>query len=218
MNSPRFVLVAAVLFLAASGVSSAQQAATVSGEVVDDSGLVIPGAAVTATNIVTGAEERASTDSNGAYQLTLDPGTYTISAESPGFEIGIADGVELAAGQSLERSFRLELSVVTETIVVIGSRAAPRSVTESTVPVDVINIEGSGEAGKQGPGQPDADRDPLVQHQHATDQRRGDSRASGELAQPGPRPHAGPGQRQAPPQGGSHHLAGKRDRRRLAGA
>ena len=139
MNSPRFVLVAAVLFLAVAGVLSAQEAATVRGEVVDDSGLVIPGAAVTATNIVTGGEERASTDSNGAYQLTLDPGTYTISAESPGFEIGIADGVELAAGQSLEQSFRLELSIVTESIVVIGSRAAPRSVTESTVPVDVIN-------------------------------------------------------------------------------
>ena len=139
MNSARPVLVAAVLLVVAFGIANAQQTATVSGEVVDDSGLVIPGATITATNAATGGEVTASTDSAGAYQLTLDPGTYTISAESPGFEIGIADGVELAAGQAVQRSFQLELAVVTETIVVIGSRAAPRSVTESTVPVDVIS-------------------------------------------------------------------------------
>ena len=123
----------------AFGIASAQQTATVSGEVLDDSGLVIPGATVTATDAATGDEVTASTDSAGAYQLSLEPGTYTLSAESPGFEIDLSDPVQLAAGQAVERSFQLQLAVVTETIVVVGSRAAPRSVTESTVPVDVIS-------------------------------------------------------------------------------
>ena len=139
MHSARAVLVAAVLLAVVFGMANAQQTATVSGEVVDDSGLVIPGATVTATDAASGEEATASTDSAGAYQLTLDPGIYTISVESPGFEIDMSDPVQLAAGQAVERSFQLQLAVVTETIVVVGSRAAPRSVTESTVPVDVIS-------------------------------------------------------------------------------
>ena len=135
----RLILIAAALVLLPFGVTSAQQAATVSGEVTDDSGLVIPGATITATNVATGAEVTETTDASGTYQLSLEPGTYTISAGTPGFELGVADGVELAAGQSLQRSFQLQLAAVTETVVVVGSRAAPRSVTESTVPVDVIS-------------------------------------------------------------------------------
>ena len=119
--------------------ASAQDTATLSGQVNDESGLGVPNARITASNLSTGGEERGSTDGAGAYELTLDPGTYSIVVESPGFEAAIADGVELAAGQSVERNFSLEVAAVTETVVVVGSRAAPRSVIESTVPVDVIS-------------------------------------------------------------------------------
>ena len=140
MSHPRFALVAVVFLATAFGVANAQQTATVTGQVIDDTGLGIPGAEITAVNAATGTEVTGSTDATGAYQLTLDPGTYTISADNPGFETGIADGVALAAGQSIERNFTLEVAAVTETVVVVGSRAAPRSVTESTVPVDVIGV------------------------------------------------------------------------------
>ena len=82
-----------------------------------------------------------STGAAGAYELTLEPGTYTITAETPGFEIGIADNVEVIAGESVTRNFRLELAALAQTVVVVGSRAEPRSVTESTVPVDVIRTD-----------------------------------------------------------------------------
>ena len=82
-----------------------------------------------------------STDADGAYELTLEPGVYTITAETPGFETGIADDVELIAGQSVLRNFTLALAAVTQSVVVVGSRAEPRSVIESTVPVDVIRTE-----------------------------------------------------------------------------
>ena len=71
--------------------------------------------------------------------------------------------------------------------------------------------------GQYRPGRAVADRRPLVQHQHSTDQRRGDHRPAGEPAQLGPRSHADPGQRQAPPPRGSHYLARERHRGRLAG-
>ena len=129
--------------------ASAQDAATLSGQVNDESGLGVPNARITASNLATGGEERGSTDGAGAYELTLDPGTYSIVVESPGFEAAIADGVELAAGQSVERNFSLEVAAVTETVVVVGSRAAPRSVIESTVPVDVISTSDLGRQGSR---------------------------------------------------------------------
>ena len=136
------------LFVTSSlGVANAQNTGTLRGEVTDDSGLVIAGALIVASNNATGAEATASTGADGAYELSLEPGTYTVTAETEGFEIGIADGVELAAGGEVERDFRLELAVVTETVVVVGSRGEPRSVTESTVPVDVI---GSADLARQG--------------------------------------------------------------------
>ena len=131
----------ALLLVGVCGVAYAQQTATLHGEVTDDSDSVITGAEITATNNATGAEVTGSTDAAGAYELTLEPGIYTITAENSGFETGIADDVELIAGQSVLRNFMLELAAVTTSVVVVGSRAAPRSVTESTVPVDVIRTE-----------------------------------------------------------------------------
>ncbi len=121
-----------------SAVAAAQETGTLRGEVTDDSGLVIPGARITASNLATGSEATSTTDSSGAYELALEPGTYSVTAENPGFETGIADGLELTAGQSTTQNFTLEVAAVTESVVVVGSRAEPRSVIESTVPVDVI--------------------------------------------------------------------------------
>ena len=135
------VVIIMLLLVGVSGVAYAQQTATLRGEVTDDSGSVITGAEITATNNATGAEVTGSTDAAGAYELTLEPGIYTITAENPGFETGIADDVELIAGQSVLRNFTLELAAVTTSVVVVGSRAEPRSAIESTVPVDVIRTE-----------------------------------------------------------------------------
>ena len=141
MLSRKLVPMIALLLIGNSGVAYAQQSATLSGEVTDDSGLVIPGARITASNNATGAEVSGSTNNSGEYELTVEAGTYTVTAENPGFEIGIADGVEAVAGESAQQNFTLALAAVTESIVVVGSRAEPRSVTESTVPVDVISTQ-----------------------------------------------------------------------------
>ena len=135
------VLTVVLLLVGASGVAYAQGTATLTGEVSDNYGSVIPAADVFVTNNATGAEVTGSTDAVGGYAFTLEPGTYTITVEASGFEPGSASDVELMAGQSVLRNFSLELGAVTTSIVVVGSRAEPRSVTESTVPVDVIRPE-----------------------------------------------------------------------------
>ena len=130
-----------LLLMAISGPVYAQDTAVLRGEVNDTYGSSIPAAEVTATNSATGAEATDSTDAVGGYQLTLEPGTYTVRVEASGFETASAGEVTLVAGQSALRNFSLELGAVTTSIVVVGSRAEPRSVTESTVPVDVIRTE-----------------------------------------------------------------------------
>ena len=74
------------------------------------------------------------------------PGIYTLTAEVPGFETGIYSNVELRLGQPVLRNFTLELGAI-DTVVVVGTRARPRSVTESTVPIDAINIQALGSQG-----------------------------------------------------------------------
>ncbi len=133
-------MILALLLGSGLGLAQAQSSSTLSGVVTDASGSVISGAEVVASNTATGAEMADSTGADGRYELTLEAGVYTVTAGASGFEFAIADGVELAAGESVGRDFRLIVAAVTETVVVIGSRAEPRSVTESTVPVDVIGI------------------------------------------------------------------------------
>ncbi|MGD0940198.1 MAG: carboxypeptidase regulatory-like domain-containing protein [Terracidiphilus sp.] len=65
----------------------AQYSATVQGTVTDPGGAVLPGAAVTLTNIGTGIADTTATDDVGAYHfVNLLPGDYQISVLAAGFE------------------------------------------------------------------------------------------------------------------------------------
>ncbi len=119
-----------------------QVSTTVRGTVTDSTGGVIPGASVTVVHETTDEATTRLTDETGNYEFTgLPPGIYTLTADMPGFEVGTYSNVELAAGQEVLRNFTLEISAVDTTLVVVGSRAKPRSVTKSAVPVDVIRAE-----------------------------------------------------------------------------
>ena len=119
------------------------------GTVTDITGAVIPGAVVTATNDTTGISMTRVTNQSGHYEFASSlPGLYTLTAQAPGFETGIYSNVELRVAQPVLLNFTLELVVlVLDPITVVGTRARPRSVTESTVPIDVINIQDLGSQG-----------------------------------------------------------------------
>ena len=57
--------------------------------------------------------------------------------------LAFAPAVRYRCRRPVLRNFTLELAAVTTSVVVVGSRAEPRSVTESTVPVDVLAVKGS---------------------------------------------------------------------------
>ena len=119
--------------------SVAQEPGTISGTVRDATGLVLPGVAVDARDAA-GVGQLAFTDGTGQFTLGgLAPGSYEVTFSLPGFSAP-AEVVQVGAGAIAMLDVEMEVGLE-ERVVVVGTRAQPRSVTESPVPVDVIRTE-----------------------------------------------------------------------------
>ena len=103
------------------------QTATVSGNVVDETGARVPGATVMLTSPQT--REMRVTDTAGEYRFTSVPaGSYEIIASTPGFASVKRGGVTVgASGTVTVEPLTLAIAGMGETVVVSASR------TESTV-------------------------------------------------------------------------------------
>jgi hypothetical protein len=70
-----------------SAIAQDEISATITGQVTDSTGAVIPNATVTVINKETGAKRTVQTDGQGQYQVApLQPGAYTVSVEQQGFK------------------------------------------------------------------------------------------------------------------------------------
>src|ERR1051326_829615 len=75
-----------LLLFSLNGFAQGTSNSTVGGTVADASGALIPGVTVSATNTGTGIVNTVVTNESGAYNFaSLQPGTYKVSAELPGF-------------------------------------------------------------------------------------------------------------------------------------
>ena len=102
--------------------SSAAFAQSISGTVMDSSKAVLPGAEVTLKNDGTGVESKATTNNSGIYNFpNLQIGTYTVTAESNGFQRSTLTDVRVGIGSQINLPFELAvLGTVTE-VSVTGS-------------------------------------------------------------------------------------------------
>jgi len=67
---------------------------------VRDSGGVIPGAAVTITNVDTNVSQNLLTNDSGYFEAPLlNPGTYTASVQLAGYRTATRTGIVLGVGQ-----------------------------------------------------------------------------------------------------------------------
>jgi len=91
--------------------------ATFYGIVTDTTGAGVPGAAVTLTDANTGAVTRKTTDPAGETAFDfLHVGVYTLQIEAKGFKTYVSTGLTFGAGQSVRRSFALEVGALTESV------------------------------------------------------------------------------------------------------
>ena len=76
-----------LLLLGGAAIASAQQqTGTLTGTIVNDSGAVVPGVSVAATEVATGVVRSAVSDAQGAFRMAaLPPGRYTVKVELTGF-------------------------------------------------------------------------------------------------------------------------------------
>ena len=134
----RETALAVILVLGGAGAAHAQDA-VIDGAVTDATGLVLPGVTVEVRSAADGLSvATAVTDGAGAFAIAgLRPGTYDVRFTLLGFREVVRAGVEATAGTAV--TLEVELAVeLEEQVVVVGSRARPRSVTESAVPIDAI--------------------------------------------------------------------------------
>ena len=94
---------------------------TIVGTVRDQSGAVVPGATVTATQESTGTASTAVSTDKGQFVFpNLKIGTYSIAAELSGFRKSVQTGIVLHVQERLEVDVRIELGNVSEEVVVRG--------------------------------------------------------------------------------------------------
>src|SRR5215471_11546865 len=85
--------------------------ASVGGTVADPSKALIPGVTITATNIGTGIANTTVTNESGAYNFpALQPGTYKLTAELPGFQTQTFTDVQLGGAQQVTLNFTLQVA------------------------------------------------------------------------------------------------------------
>ncbi len=118
------------------------QTGNVSGVISDQFGN-LPGAKI----LVDGTSINVYTDVNGQYSLDLPPGTYDLSAKFVMY-LTASREVQVTAGDSVELNIKLEPGFSIDQPISIGARVKPRTLFETTVPIDIITpqeIENSGQ-------------------------------------------------------------------------
>src|SRR5688572_21507682 len=130
-----FSIASLVVCLLSANVTYGQTGnASVSGFVQDQSGAVIPGSTVTATNTQTGVISTALTNESGTYNfLSLLPGTYRLSATLIGFRAHTYNDVQLSTGQSARYNFTLQVGTVATGIEVTAEATALLNETSATI-------------------------------------------------------------------------------------
>ncbi|MBB5319424.1 carboxypeptidase-like regulatory domain-containing protein [Tunturibacter empetritectus] len=144
------LLLLTVCLLGTAPHMQAQTTASLSGNVVDTTGAVIPGATVTLTNTASRDKRDVTSNSSGYFTFAgVIPGTYTVQIAAPGFRGFRQDNVTVDPGDVRNlNNLSLTVGGTTDTITVesAANEIAPqdsgeRSALLSTKDIDRLPIE-----------------------------------------------------------------------------
>lgn len=111
-------------------IAQEENSATITGQIVDSTGSVIPNATITVTNTSTGIERKVQSNASGVYNVfPLEPGTYTIAVEQTGFKKTVVTATLNARDR---RPVNVTLEVGAQTEVVEVTDEAPLIQESST--------------------------------------------------------------------------------------
>jgi hypothetical protein len=105
--------------------------AALTGTILDDTGVAVVNAVVSAIDIEKGNVFTAQTDSAGVFNLQyVSIGTYILKATAPGFQTAVNSPVTLVLNQIFRVDFRLKVGSIRETVEV--SSATPSLQTDTS--------------------------------------------------------------------------------------
>ncbi|MGH9357201.1 MAG: carboxypeptidase regulatory-like domain-containing protein, partial [Terriglobia bacterium] len=142
------LLVISVMFLGSAVAGCAQQA-SILGIVTDSSGAVIPNAKITVSNPERGVIRHLTSNTAGSYVAAdLPIGTYTVTAQVPGFRRLVTAGVVLQVGATRRVDMRLQVGQVTQAVQVTANVAHVQTETAAVSGVitgkQIANLELNG--------------------------------------------------------------------------
>ncbi|MDE3179722.1 MAG: carboxypeptidase regulatory-like domain-containing protein, partial [Acidobacteriota bacterium] len=132
------LLIAVLLFLPAPGMAQ-EITGGITGVVADPAGAAVPGAKVTATDVLRGTNWPTETNSAGIYNFPRLPiGQYTIKASAQGFATSERPAFELQMNQVARIDIQLKVGTMTQTVSVTG---APPLLQTDTMQVGLVTSE-----------------------------------------------------------------------------
>ena len=118
------VAIAALGFVSVQRLNAQVLYGSVAGTVTDQSGAVVPGAAISIINDNTGLTRNATTGSAGDFTIIdLPAGTYTLSVTAKGFKPVKTTGIRITVGTVHQQNVQLAVGAVTQEVTVSGAAA-----------------------------------------------------------------------------------------------
>ncbi len=127
-----FLVFACAFALVFSPAVYGQARGSFSGNIVDKSGSVVPGASVTVTAQSTGLVRAVKADAAGHYDVPLLPvGTYNVRVDATGFQSTETKDLQLQVDEARELDFTLAPATVVTTVNVAGAAVAVETANPS---------------------------------------------------------------------------------------
>ena len=128
------------LIFSSSVMSQSRETGAITGTVTDDETVPLPGVTVTLTSDKLMGERSFVTDTNGNFRFpALPPGTYTLSAELPGFNTYTQENIRLETTIRLTMDVKLQIATVQEQVTVVAQSPTVDVKSSETASVTLSN-------------------------------------------------------------------------------
>ncbi len=109
------------------------QSSGLSGVVTDETGGVLPGVEITILNEANGLQRTVLSNDEGLYVFPqLPPGSYTLAAAQPGFELVTIEGITLLVNTKIDVPVKFDVEALTESVTV-SAAARQLNTTDASV-------------------------------------------------------------------------------------
>ncbi len=144
-----FLLLSVLTFFSISSSAQSLTSGDIAGTVVDPSGAAVPNASVTLKNKETGSTQTDTTNATGAYRFSLlNPGDYSVSASSQGFQPTAEHDVSVTVGETATLNIPLSVAAASTTVEVSAGGSLVQTqggnVSTNITPEMIANIPNPG--------------------------------------------------------------------------